>query len=147
MRHLVIYLLILLTFGCGKDAKPEKPDDLISKDKMVDVLYDTFVLNTAKGTSKSILENHGIYPENYIFKKHNIDSLQFALSNEYYGFHVEEYESIIARVEDRFNNDKDRFQTKIDMDVKEVQRKKDSIKRLSDSIKTYKSRKIQEAKN
>ena len=142
MKRILIFLIAVSIIGCNYADKPIKPDNLISKDKMVDILYDVFVINAAKGTSKRILEDNGIYPEDYVFKKHQIDSAQFAQSNEYYGFHVEEYESIITRLEDRFNRDKDTFQAKIDKEKEDKQRKKDSIKKLSDTIKIDKSRKF-----
>lgn len=138
--------MTLSIIGCNSVEKPKKPENLISKDKMVDILYDVFILTSAKGTSKRILEDHGIYPENYVFEKHQIDSLQFALSNEYYGFHVEEYESIIARVEDRFNKDKVKFEADIAEEGKEKKRKKDSIKKLGDSLNFKKTRLLKESK-
>ena len=138
--------MTLTLMACNSIEKPKEPENLISKDKMVDILYDVFVINTAKGTSKSVLEDNGIYPEDYVFKKHEIDSLQFALSNAYYGFYLEEYESILARVEERFDTDKDRFQAKIDKESEDKQRKKDSIKKLSDSVTLIKSRKFPKSK-
>jgi hypothetical protein len=146
MKQIIVLLMTLSLIACNSIDKPKEPENLISKDKMVDILYDVFVINAAKGTSKGILEDNGIYPEDYVFKKHQIDSLQFALSNEYYGFHMEEYESIIARVEERFNTDKDRFQARIDKDKEDKQRKKDSIKKLSDTLKIIKSRKFPTSK-
>ncbi|MFT5242142.1 MAG: ABC-type Na+ efflux pump permease subunit [Glaciecola sp.] len=144
MKRILIFLIAISIIGCNYVDKPIKPENLISEDKMVDVLYDVFILTSAKGTSKGILEANGIYPENYVFEKHKIDSLQFALSNEYYGFRVEEYESIIARVEERFNADRLKVQAKIDKEAADKQRKKDSIRKLSDALKVNKSRKFQE---
>lgn len=146
MRKLLILLILVSIFSCNSFDKPKKPENLISQDKMVDVLYDVFILTSAKGTSKGILEDHGIYPENYVFEKHKIDSLQFALSNEYYGFHVEDYESILARVEDRFNKDKAKFEADIAAEGKEKKRKKDSIKKLSDSINKISTKLLKESK-
>lgn len=144
MRRILIFLIALSTIGCNYEDKPKKPEDLISQDKMVDILYDVFILTSAKGTSKGLLEDNGIYPENYVFEKHKIDSLQFALSNEYYGFNVDEYESIIARVEERFIKDKAKFQAKIDKELEDKQRKKDSIKKLSETMEIDTTKKLQD---
>lgn len=135
MKRILIVLVIISFFGCYSDSKPKKPENLISKDKMANILYDVFILNAAKGSNKSILEAQGIYPENYVFEKYNIDSLQFALSNDYYGFYVEEYESIIARVEKRIDNDKITYKALAEKEEKDKQRKRDSIRALSDSTK------------
>ena len=90
-------MLLILLVGCNSD-RPSKPDNLISKDDMSEIIYDVFVLNAAKGVNKKILENNGIFPQDYIFKKYKIDSLQFALSNEYYAYNIDMYESIMAKV-------------------------------------------------
>nr|WP_321248180.1 DUF4296 domain-containing protein [uncultured Psychroserpens sp.] len=144
MKRVLIFLIAVSIIGCNYEDKPKKPEDLISQDKMVDILYDVFILTSAKGTSKGLLEDNGIYPENYVFEKHKIDSLQFALSNEYYGFNVDEYESIIARVEERFIKDKAKFQAKIDKELEDKQRKKDSIKKLSETMEIDTTKKLQD---
>ncbi|OUR98304.1 hypothetical protein A9Q86_14735 [Flavobacteriales bacterium 33_180_T64] len=141
MRSFVILLIVISFIGCNSFNKPEKPENLISKDKMVDIMYEVFILNAAKGANKSKLENKGIYPQDYIFEKYKIDSLQFAMSNEYYGFYVEDYESIIGEVEKRIEKDKDKYQELIDEAAKERTRKKDSIKQLSDSLRVIGSNK------
>ena len=65
---------------------------------MVDVLIDFMIINAAQGSNKKILEATIKNPVQYIFKKHNIDSLQFENSNEYYVHNVEVYNSIYERV-------------------------------------------------
>lgn len=146
MRGFVFFLIAICLLGCYSVDKPKKPDNLISQDKMVDIMYDVFILNSAKGANKAKLEDQGIFPQDYVFKKHNIDSLQFALSNEYYGFYVEDYEAIIGRVEERINRNKDKYQKLIDDEEKDKQRKRDSIKTLSDSIKIENKKKIEAIK-
>ena len=65
---------------------------------MVDILYDMSLISVSKGINKRILENNGMKPKKYILKKYNIDSLQFALSNEYYSKDLETYLSIYEKV-------------------------------------------------
>lgn len=146
MRRVVFFLIAICLLGCYSVDKPKKPDNLISKDKMVDIMYDVFILNAAKGANKIKLEEHGVFPQDYVFKKHNIDSLQFALSNEYYGFYVEDYESIIARVEDRITRNKGKYQKLIDDEETDKRRKRDSIKALSDSLKIENKKKLEATK-
>lgn len=135
MRRILICFLVLAFLGCRSSGKPEKPDNLIPKEKMVDILYDVFVLNAAKGANKIILENNGIYPENYVFEKYDIDSLQFAESNAYYGFYVEDYEAIIADVDQRIKRDKLRYEKLVEEEDKKKQREKDSLRKLKDTMK------------
>lgn len=135
MRFFIIFIIALCVLGCYSVNKPKKPDNLISKDKMAEILYDVFILNAAKGANKIKLEDNGIFPKDYVYEKYNIDSLQFAQSNEYYGFLVEDYEQIIGKVEERITNEKVKYQNLIDREEKDKQRKRDSIKSLSDSIR------------
>ncbi|WP_460220705.1 DUF4296 domain-containing protein [Psychroserpens sp. MEBiC05023] len=142
MKRILICVLVVLCFGCDSSKKPKKPDDLIPKDQMVNILYDVFILNAAKGANKKVLEDKGIFPEDFIFEKYKIDSLQFAKSNEYYGFFVEDYESIVDRVEKRIENDRVKYKALADQEEKDKQRKRDSIRALSDSIKVKKTKKL-----
>lgn len=135
MKQLLIVILVLVVLGCQSSGKPETPENLISKDKMVDILYDVFVLNAAKGSNKLMLEKNGIYPENYVFEKYGIDSLQFAESNAYYGFFVDDYEAIMADVDQRIQANKQKYQNIIDEEGRKKQREKDSIRKLNDSMK------------
>lgn len=141
MRPVLICLIMVCFLGCHSSGKPEKPDNLIAKEKMVDILYDVFVLNAAKGSNKRILENNGIYPENFVFEKHGIDSAQFAESNAYYGFYVEDYEAIINDVEQRINLNKDNYQKLVDIEDKKKLREKDSLRRIMDSVKMLTTKK------
>ena len=142
MKQLKYFLLIVLIISCKNNSidKPKKPDNLIPKDSMVEILYDISLVSSAKGVNKKLLENKGIVPEDYIFKKHNIDSLQFALSNEYYAFNLDAYEDIYNSVKLKLEKDKKHFQTIVFVEQKE----KDSlnkIKRELDSLKIIEKKK------
>ena len=63
-----------------------------------------------KGINKTLLENNGILPQEFIYKKHSIDSLQFANSNDYYAFDTEVYEGIINKVKEKIESDKAKYE-------------------------------------
>lgn len=108
MRQIVIILICCFSIlGCDSSQEPEKPANLISKDKMVEVLIDLSIISSAKGVNKKILEKNGITPDKYVYDKHQIDSTQFSQSNAYYSFYVDDYKNILARVQDSL--DKLRF--------------------------------------
>lgn len=130
----MIIVVTLTILSCDRTEKPTVPENLISKDKMVEVLYDVYILNAAKGASKTVLEKNGIFPEDYVFKKHNIDSLQFAESNAYYGFYVEEYEAILEQLELKIDANREQYQILIDKEVEDRKRRQDSIKKLADTL-------------
>ena len=123
MKKLVLILFGITLINCQDSNAPKKPDNLISKNQMSDILYDVFLLNAAKGINKMALENHGVLPQEYVYKKYKIDSLQFAMSNNYYAYDSKTYEDIIERVKHKLE-----FEKKINdsLSLKE-DKKKDSL--------------------
>jgi len=101
---------------------------------MIDILNDVAILNAAQTTNGSKLEANGIESMKFIFKKHNIDSAQFVLSDRYYASRPVEYESIYSKVAQRLELEGKR--------LKDAKLLKDSLKQLErDSIinKKFKS--------
>jgi|TARA_B100000959_G_scaffold22884_1_gene22085 hypothetical protein len=102
-----IFLVIVVLFGCNKNVqKIPIPDNLISEEKMVEVIYEMTLISVSKGVNRRILENSGVIPEKYIFEKYNIDSLQFALSNEFYSNDLNMYLDIYNRVKVKLQENK-----------------------------------------
>lgn len=91
-------ILILFLLSCNENLI-EKPDNLIPKEKMVEVLKDLAIVNAAKSTNVAVLQDNGIEPMAYIFEKHGIDSVQFVESDRYYASIPPEYEKIYKEVE------------------------------------------------
>jgi len=97
MKKLIFIFLVL--FSCSFTVeKKEVPDNLISEEEMINILYDMSLISVSKGINKRILENNGMKPKKYILKKYDIDSLQFVSSNEYYSKDLETYLSIYEEV-------------------------------------------------
>lgn len=106
MKH-VLYILILISLvGCHSVDRPRKPKDLIPKDKMSDIMYDLYILNAAKGINKKVLELNGIMPTDYVYKKYEIDSAQFAQSNTYYAYDTEVYAALVEKVKVNLEREK-----------------------------------------
>lgn len=144
MKRLVFILILILlcTFSCKDNSieRPDKPANLLTEEKMVDVLYDMVLLSAAKGVNKQIMETKGVYPDEYVYTKHKIDSIQFKESNTYYAYDIEQYERIYAKVKLKLEADKDVFQGKLDIE----RAKRDSIARSNkkrDSLKRVQNRK------
>jgi hypothetical protein len=150
-RFLTYLSIALLVVSCYKFKEPKKPDNLISKSDMVDILIDSKILGSANMANKRVMEKHGVDIDTYLFKKHNIDSLQFALSNAYYTFHIEEYSEIYTQVEDSLKALKifyEELEKKEEAEAR-AKRKLDSLEvittikdsisnlKLSDSIKSH----------
>lgn len=130
MKRIVFICLSLLLISCHDIDKPKKPKNLLSKSQMVNVIVDMSLLTSAKGLNKYELQSKRIMPEDYIFNKHGVDSLQFALSNEYYSYDIEIYESIYLKVYDSLQAMKTKF-NKLDEEKLDSKQKKDSLRRIN----------------
>ncbi|MEO8933399.1 MAG: DUF4296 domain-containing protein [Xanthomarina sp.] len=128
MKKILIGLtLFALIASCSYATKPKKPKDLISKDRMINILIDVSLINSAKGINKSILENSGMVPDQYIFEKYQIDSLQFISSNEYYTYNLKDYEDIVNKISDSLKMLRTMYSDLAEKE-KEAQRISDSIR-------------------
>ncbi|MDT0643432.1 DUF4296 domain-containing protein [Zunongwangia sp. F363] len=96
-----ISLVFLLFCACQNVERTERPEDLIAENKMVDVLTELAILQSARNLNRNVLEEAGIHPEEYIYEKYDIDSLQFQNSNDYYSENFVQYERIYEQVRDR----------------------------------------------
>ncbi|WP_296316225.1 DUF4296 domain-containing protein [Winogradskyella sp. UBA3174] len=137
----VILVFVFLFAACDNSSKPEKPANLISKEKMSDILYDLYVINAAKGVNRKLLEKNGFIPETYILDKYNIDSLQFKESNRYHTFNSETYKDIVEKVKARLESEKSIHEEQLKEDAKKLKKKQDSINRVDKNKKRTKKSK------
>lgn|SRR5690606_32756624 len=99
MKLVFTILIALFLLSCQDIEKMEKPKDLIGKQKMVEVLTDLSLLNSAKNYNKRFLEETGFKPGEFFYQKHNIDSLRLARSTRYYARNYNEFEAIYRQVQ------------------------------------------------
>ena len=124
--------LLCFVFFCSCVQKLiDKPDNLISEEKITLILYDLAILNAAKSTNAAILKDNGIEPMTFLFSKYKIDSIQFVESNRYYASLPEKYEAIYTHVNEKIKRESKRIK---------------NAKRIADSLKVD-SLKIEEQKN
>ena len=109
------------------DEKNVAPDNLISEDKMIEILYDMSLISVSKGINKRIIENNGMKPKKYILKKHNIDSIQFVASNQYYSKDLETYLSIYEEVLNKLQSNREIVIETIDSNKEERARRSEEI--------------------
>ena len=126
-KHFIIALLSFLVINCTSNTILKKPDDLIPRDKMVNLLTDLLLANSADNI-RNTQDKRNVQYFPLVFEKYQVDSAQFRASNYYYTSRIDDYDKIMKEVETR-------FQTLIDTYQKE-QRETDSLKRLeTDSIR------------
>ena len=86
--------------SCYDVKKPDIPENLLTKEKMSHIILDLAIASAAKGVNKKLLEENSIMPEDFVFQKHQIDSITFAESNTYYSYNLKDFNLIYKKVKD-----------------------------------------------
>jgi len=106
MTRIVSSLLIsFLLIGCN-NAPLKKPDNLIDQDKMTNILYDLTLLDAVKSQKPYDTISQSINPKTFIYKKYDIDSVQFVKSNQYYISQIDIYKKMYDTINVRLENEK-----------------------------------------
>lgn len=113
MKKLTLLLISILFIACGGDPV-DKPERLLSEDEMVNIIYDINMVQALRSSQPQVLNSNNVDPQNYIFKKHKIDSLTFAQNNTWYAANFEQYEGIMKKVSEKIKKEKDMYAPKID---------------------------------
>lgn len=94
-------MLLIILAGCQDVKYPEKPENLLSKEKMVQMLADAYIGNASRSKSYNnrILRTNGVHLDSILYKKHQVDSLTFVKSNAYYASNLVIYTEIMTEVE------------------------------------------------
>ena len=139
MKKTIILLATVFVFISCKDQVIKKPNRLIEKETMVNIMYDLSVLDGIKYQNPSSLDSFKINPKKYIYNKYKIDSVQFAQSNIYYASNYEEYSGIIDEINNRLTKKKSEVTAVIKADAKKKKLVKKPIlpkNKVLDSLKT-----------
>lgn len=118
----ISYIIFLGIFfmGCTSNTIIKKPDHLIPKDQMVDLLTDLLIASGAENIKNIDLErNVNYFP--LVFEKYGIDSTRFKESNYYYTSKIDDHEEILKKVDER---------------LKAMKKELDDEIKLRDSLKT-----------
>jgi hypothetical protein len=127
--------LIVVVYACTSNTIMKKPDDLISKDQMVDLLTDMYLAVSAEHI-KNINDESKINYFQLIHDKYQIDSTQFQRSSFYYSSIIDEYDEILSRVQKNLKDLNSEYNRKIKVLDSISQVKKDSLREIRrDSIK------------
>jgi hypothetical protein len=141
IKQISYVLFLLLLVSCGGEGKKrvKKPDNLIPKDKMVNIIYDMSLLSAAKGINRKLMEKQGVHPEQYIYKKYDIDSLQFVQSNEYYAFDLKAYDDIYKQVKIKLNKEKKHYTEMVLLEKKQKDSLGKALRKERDSISKHRN--------
>ncbi|MGH1387604.1 DUF4296 domain-containing protein [Kordia sp.] len=124
-RYIAFILIVVLTIvSCEEEAVP-KPSNLLSKEKMAEILYDITLVNSIKGVNKKKLEDSYMHLDTYLYKKHDTDSLQFVDSNNYYAANPTVYSEIYGIVQARLTKER----KDVGKELEAEQKRRDSIQK------------------
>lgn len=119
--------MLLLSFVSCKEEVIAKPDRLIAKDKMIEIMYDIAILEGIKYQNPSSLDSNQINSASYIYGKYKIDSIQLAQSNVYYASDYVEYKNMYDELIKRIERKKAVIDSLVKKDSK-YKKKRDAIK-------------------
>lgn len=105
MRLTITFVVIILIFACQEVGRVSKPDNLIAKTTMENILYDMAIITSARGHNSMTFSKTGVNPETYIFKKYKIDSIQYMQSILYYSSLLDEYKELIEKAKNRIESE------------------------------------------
>ncbi|NKI31587.1 DUF4296 domain-containing protein [Croceivirga thetidis] len=109
MKKIIFFLLLCLAFSCAEEVI-EKPENLIPEDKMKQIIYDLALFNSIKSTNPAALtKNNLAISTDFVFNKHDIDSVQFVQSDLYYASIPLKYQAIYEAVELRLEKEKGKY--------------------------------------
>jgi len=136
MKGVYAFLTIIIFWSCTDKVTYEKPENLIGKEEMIDLLYDMHVVIGTSNIKNVHLEKNRNYMS-LVYEKYGVDSSRFASSNLYYTSNIEEYEEIYEEVERRLDTLKRFHQAFMDSISEEkatdrnkvIQIKKDSLQK------------------
>lgn len=94
---LLLAFNFFLLMACNSNTIIKKPHHLIPKDKMVAIIFDSYIAKTAK-KRKNIQGSININYHALLYKKHNIDSASFHQSLKYYTSDIKQNEEILKQV-------------------------------------------------
>jgi Domain of unknown function (DUF4296) len=100
-KYSLIFGVFFMFSSCGNSVL-DKPNNLIDDDTMIEILTDLSIMDAMK-SQNSVNGTLKFEVNDYVFKKYQIDSLQFAQSNKYYASDVPKYKRMYKIVNEKLN--------------------------------------------
>ena len=123
MKKLLFVLTVIFLASCSEKPVP-KPDNLLSKEVMEEIVYDLALLQAAESHRPQVLTENKIEVKQFIYKKYNIDSLTYFQNYKYYASDIRAFKKMYKHVNERIENQKNEIDTLIK--DKKIQKTTDS---------------------
>ncbi|RNC92559.1 MAG: DUF4296 domain-containing protein [Allomuricauda sp.] len=138
MRKAWIIFMVVLAFSCVEKVI-EEPENLIPREKMVDILYEIAVFEAARSTNESLFEANIGDMMDLVYAEYEIDSTRFVESDLYYASIPLLYQSIYEEVEAKIEVDRLALEQarnrRTDSVRQQTKKRTDSLKQLKDARK------------
>ena len=108
-QSITIILILIFIISCTSNTIYKKPDSLIPKDQMVDLMVDMQLALAAK-TVKNKDGKRKIEYMHLVYEKYGIDSTRFSESNYYYTTNIDDYNKILKKVKNRLDKMKKSYE-------------------------------------
>ncbi len=145
MKNFLFLSVFTFIFNCSEIQSV--PENIIPVETMTEIIYDMTLISVSKGVNRKILENNGFKPTSYILKKHQIDSIDFITSNEYYSSNLDMYLSIYQNVLNKLEKNKQitsdslKRENERSIKLREQKSEKQKIDKLTSPVKIFSSKK------
>lgn len=123
MKKIISIVVTTLFFACN-NSPVEKPDNLLSKEEMTNIIYDVMILQASKSYNNVEVKKEDLKIESYIFDKYKIDSSTYHQNQRHYASKPKEYEKMYKEVVERLTLAQQETDTLL---KKEKRSKKDKI--------------------
>ena len=142
IKKILLILIVGIICACTSNTIMKKPDDLIPKDQMIDLLTDMYTAVSAENI-KNINEKRKINYFQLVWDKYHIDSSQFNRSSFYYSSKIDEYDKIYEEVLNRLNEMETiiKLQSAEEEVVRDSLKKEEAQKRKEQKLEVQKKRK------
>lgn len=112
-----IFILLILTISCSDQ---NSQTDLMSEEQMVDFLLDINIINSSRAYRNNSDLNYYNIKDTFLYKKHNIDSIQFVNSNSYYSSKPKKYLKIYSQLQKKMRSIKDSIEIELNKETREI---------------------------
>lgn len=109
-----------------KDEAIQKPNNLISRDKMENIIYDLAILEATRAHNYSVQDYPS--PTDFIKRKYKIDSLTFAKSTQFYASDIKEYKKMYDNVKERLTKENAKLTNRKVLNTPETLSEKEIVK-------------------
>ena len=112
-----LFILLILIMSCSDQ---DGPSNLMSEQQMVNFLLDINIINSSRAYRNNSDLNYYNIKDTFLYKKHNIDSLQFVNSNKYYSSNPKQYLRIYSNLQKKMRFIKDSIEIELNKETKKI---------------------------